>query len=292
MAEWKGKSRGNVLGYKIFVFAMRHLGLGFAYFLLRFVALYFWLFARQGRLAMYTYFRRRWGYSKFKSAIKVYQNYYVFGQTLIDRIAIMSGLDDKFTYEFDGIENLKALLAQKKGGILISGHIGNFDISDFFFQELDVEARINLAVTDLERQDIKSYLESVKKKTDLKFIILKDDMSHIFDIHRALSNNEIICFTGDRHVDGIKTLDEELLGKKASFPAGPFHLAARMKVPVIFVYVMKESKTHYHLYARTAQVEKNEAQVLLKKYTENMEWILEKYPLQWFNYFDYWKELK
>lgn len=292
MAEWKGKSRGNVLGYKIFVYAMRHLGLGFAYFLLRFVALYFWLFARQGRRAIYTYFRRRFGYSPFKSWLKVYQNYYIFGQTLIDRIAINSGLDNQFTYEFDGIENLKNLLAQKKGGILISGHIGNFDISDFFLQELDMDAQIHLAVTDMERQEIKEYLESVKTKTNLKFLTLKNDMSHIFDIHRILSNNEIICFTGDRYVDGIKTLDEEFMGKKATFPAGPFLLATRMNVPVIFVYVMKEGKTHYHLYARTVQVKKRDTQALLKKFTESMEGILRKYPLQWFNYFDFWEELK
>ena len=40
-AEWKGKSRGTVLGYKIFIFCIKKLGLPSAYFVLYFVAAYF-----------------------------------------------------------------------------------------------------------------------------------------------------------------------------------------------------------------------------------------------------------
>ena len=65
-------------------------------------------------------------------------------------------------------------------------------------------------------------------------------------------------------------------------------LASRLKVPVVFVYVMKETAKHYHLYARVAEVNHRDAQGLLKKYTESVEWILKDYPLQWFNYFNFW----
>ena len=291
MAQWEGKSRGTVLGYKIFIYCMQYLGIGAAYFVLGFVSLYFLFFSPKGTRAIYTYFRKRRGFSALKSFLKVYQNYYKFGQTIIDKMAIASGLRDKFTYEFDGVEHLKDLLAKKQGGILISAHIGNFEIAEFFFQEIDKNAQINLAVADQERQEIKTYLESVTTKSNLKFIVIKEDFSHIFDIHKALSNNEIICFTGDRYFEGSKTLSAGFLGEQARFPAGPFLLATRMNVPVIFVYVLKETNKHYHLYARTVEVKKRDAAALLKKYTENMEWILEKYPLQWFNYFDFWEEL-
>ncbi len=290
MAQWEGKSRGTVLGYKIFVFCMQHLGIGAAYFILGFVALYFLFFSPEGTKAIYTYFYKRLGYAKLESFFKVYQNYYKFGQTIIDKMAIASGLKNKFTYEFDGVEHLKKLLAKKKGGILISAHIGNFEIAEFFFQEIDINAQINLVIADQERRDIKEYLGKVTTRSNLKFIIIKEDLSHIFDIHRALSHNEIICFTGDRYFESAKILKAEFLGKSAKFPAGPFLLATRMNVPVIFVYVLKETNKHYHLYARTVEVRKRAAPALLEKYTESMQWILEKYPLQWFNYFDFWEE--
>jgi imidazoleglycerol-phosphate dehydratase len=46
---------------------------------------------------------------------------------------------NKFTYEFDGIEILKNLLAEKKGGVLISAHVGNFEIAEHFLGDIDVD---------------------------------------------------------------------------------------------------------------------------------------------------------
>ena len=88
----------------------------------------------------------------------------------------------------------------------------------------------------------------------------------------------------------LKNLKTKFLGKKAQFPMGPFLIASRLKVPVVFVYVMKEPNLHYHLYARQAQVKHRDAQHLLETYATNLESMLEKYPLQWFNYFDFWKK--
>ena len=86
-----------------------------------------------------------------------------------------------------------------------------------------------------------------------------------------------------------KVMTESLLGKEANFPAGPFLLASRLNVPVLFVYVMKETNKHYHLYARQAEVKNRDARGLLKEYTESVESMLKKYPYQWFNYFDFWE---
>ncbi|MFA6152842.1 MAG: lipid A biosynthesis acyltransferase [Chitinophagaceae bacterium] len=222
----------------------------------------------------------------------VFKSYYTFGQTLIDKISISAGLREKFTYEFDGVEILKKLLAEQKGGVLISAHIGNFEIAEHFFGEIDLDFKINLITTDLEHTAIKNYLETISKKPAVKFIIVRDDMSHIFDINTALSRNELVCFTGDRYFEGVKCLSQNLLGESARFPAGPFLIASRLKVPVVFVYVMKEANLHYHLYAREAEVKHRDEQALLRAYTESVEVMLEKYPLQWFNYFDFWDKLE
>ena len=292
MAQWEGKSRGTVLGYRIFIFFMKKLGLRSAYFILYFVAFYFLIFSPKGTKASYNYFRKRLKYSSIKSVFNVYKSYYKFGQTIIDKVAIRSGLRNKFTYDFDGIDNLKQLIANKNGGILISAHVGNFEIAEFFFKEIDFNSQINIVTTDQEHSDIKQYLESVSQKSSIKLILIKEDLSHIFEINSALANNELICFTGDRYFEGTRFLEEHLLGKDAKFPAGPFLLASRLKVPVAFVYVMKETTKHYHLYTRLATAKKRDAQGLLQNYTESIEWILKQYPLQWFNYFDFWEDKK
>lgn len=292
MSQWDGKSKGTLLGYKIFVFFIKKVGIQSAYFILYFVSSYYFLFLKKSNRAIFFYFNKRLGFSYFKSKRMVFKSYYTFGQTIIDKISISAGMRNKFTYEFDGIEILKKILADKRGGILISAHIGNFEIAEHFFGEIDLNFQINLVTSDLEHSTIKNYLESISKKPGVKFIIIQDDLSHIFEINSALANNELVCFTGDRYFEGAKSLSGNLLGQAAHFPAGPFLIASRLQVPVVFVYVMKEANLHYHLYAREAKVKHRDEKGLLKAYIESVESILKKYPLQWFNYFDFWNQLE
>lgn len=287
--EWEGKSKGTVLGYKIFIFLIKKLGVRAAYGLLYFVAFYYVFFAGQSTRAIYYYFRKRLGCTWPKSLLSIYKSYFVFGKTIIDKAAISSGLKNRFTHECDGVENIIELLDKKQGGIMISAHVGNFEIAEFFFEDIDTRSQISLVTTDAEHQNIKEYMEKVTMRSKVKFILVKNDMSHIFEINNALSNGELVCFTGDRYMRDQKVMTETLMGKKANFPAGPFLLASRLGVPVLFVYVMKETNKHYHLYARQAKAKNRDAQGLLKEYTQSVEWMLKKYPLQWFNYFDFWE---
>ena len=207
------------------------------------------------------------------------------------KIAISSNLNNKYTYESDGVHFIKDTLKQKKGGILISAHVGNFEIAEHFFGELEENTSISILTTDSEHTAIRDYLESVTKKANINPIYIQEDLSHIFEINAALSRNEIVCITGDRYINGSKYLEQELLGETAKFPAGPFHLASRLKVPVLYVYVMRQKNKHYYLYATTTKATYRDAQGLLATYTKNLEFMLDKFPLQWFNYFDFWGKL-
>lgn len=288
--EWEGKSRGTLLGYQIYIFFLRNFGIGAAYILLHFVIGYYVLFSPKSNRDTYTYFRERQGYSIWKSIWAIYKSYYVFGQTITDKVAISTGLRDKFTYTHNGIEHIDNLLQKNQGGILISGHVGNFEISHYFLEDRFHISNISMVTTHAEHQDIKEYMEQISVKSHLRFIVVKDDMTHIFEIHKAIDEGGLVVFTGDRYLPGTKTLTENFLGKKAYFPMGPYLLASRLNLPVLFVYFMKGSKRHYDLYAQTAEFKARDAQGLLKEYTESMERILKKYPLQWFNYFDFWKD--
>jgi len=288
MAEWEGKSVGPETGYKIFIYLIKNIGINAAYFLLVFVSFYYFVFNQKQTRVTYQYFRNKHHYSIGKSLVSAYRNYFIFGQTLIDKVAIAAGLENKFTYEFDGVENIYQLAKDESAGIMISAHVGNFELAQHFMYGFD--KKIHLVTTDEERRAIKSLLDSVMAKPKVEFITVKDDLSHIFDIHKVIENQQIICFTGDRFFPNTKTLEAEFLGETAKFPAGPFLLSSRLNTPVLFVYVMRERNRHYHLYARKSEFKNRDAQSLLESYTQSMEKILEKYPLQWFNYYDFWKK--
>ncbi len=290
--EWDGKSRGTVFGFKVFVFFIKNFGIQAAYNLMHLPVPYFCLFSRKNVRGIGFYFRKRLKYSRLKTAISIYKAYYAFGLTILDKIAISSGLRNDYTYEFDGEHLIQEALALKKGGILISAHIGNFDLAQYFFKNRLTDASISIVITDQDHADIKDYLNQYLKKDEMQFIIVKDDLSHIFEINAALAQNRIICIAGDRYLDNTKCMEADLLGKTAKFPMGPFHLGSRLKVPVLFVYVMREPKRHYHLYARRVEVKPRNAQDLLEKYTQNVTEIVKQYPLQWFNFYDFWEDAK
>lgn len=288
MAEWEGKSKGTTTGYKIFIFLIKNIGINAAYLLLAFVSFYYFIFNPKQTGIIYRYFRERQKKSVLTSLFNTFRNNYVFGQTIIDKVAIAAGLEHKFTYEFDGIENIHQLAKDQSAGIMISAHVGNFEVAQHFMGEFN--KKIHLVTTDEERAAIKSLLESVMAKPKVEFVIVKDDMSHIFDIHKVLEEKQMLCFTGDRFFPQTKTLEGTLLGAKAEFPAGPFLLSSRLNTPVLFVYVMREKNRHYHLYARVAEFKNRDAHSLLESYTQSIEKMLEKYPLQWFNYYEFWKK--
>ena len=290
--EWDGKSRGTVFGFKVFIFFIKNFGIQAAYNLMHLPVPYFCLFSKKNVRGLRFYFRKRLNYSWFKTAVSIYKAYYVFGQTLIDKIAISAGLSDDYTYEFDGEGLIQEALKLNKGGILISAHIGNFELAQYFFKGRLTDTSISIVITDQDHQHIKDYLNQYLKKDEMQFIIVKDDLSHIFEINAALSQNRIICISGDRYLENTKSMEAEFLGKTAKFPLGPFHIGSRLNVPVLFVYVMREPKRHYHLYARRVEVKSRNPQDLLEKYVQSVTEIVHKYPLQWFNFYDFWNDAK
>lgn len=297
MSKWQGKSRGGMAGYKFFIFILKHLGLSFAYFFLIFVALYFYVFARTSTKCIYDLYRNKFKYSKIKAIITVYKNYFVFGQSLLDRTAFFAGLNPKFTFNFDGEDYIREMVNNKTGGLLISAHIGNFEIAGHMLKRIN--GKIHIVLYDAEHQKIKEYFSEIFDEKFAHMIPIKNDMSHIYEIQKAFENKEIVCMHGDRFLPGNKTISAELFGKEANFPSGPLYLAAKFQIPVSYVYAMREKNKHYHFYATEPKLYKYPGNLkirdlklkeMVKDYVNSLEVMMRKYPEQWFNYYDFWSK--
>lgn len=291
MSLWQGKSKGNKAGYKIFVWVLRNFGIFPAYLLLRLVVFYFFLFSYRSSRQIYSLYRRKLGYSSITSISKLYRNYYLLGQSIIDKVVVMSGIKNNITYHFDGEENLMEIVAAQRGGMLLSAHIGNWDIAGYLLKRLDT--RIHIVIFDGEHEQIKEYLATVTGKKSVNIIFIKNDLSHIYEISDAFKNNELVCMHADRFLEGNKTLSNDFLGEMARFPMGPFVLTSTFKVPVSFVFAVKERHLHYHFYASKIKsydhLEKaGVAQEILRDFAKEMEVKVKKYPEQWFNYYNFW----
>lgn len=296
MSSWKGKTRGGLAGYRFFILLLQYTGIRFSYFFLRFVVLYFVLFAPQARNPILYFFHEILHFNYLKSIRLLFKNFFLLGQVLLDKVALLAGFSDKFTFEFEG-EHFIREMAVSEGGLLIGAHIGNWEIAGQLLER--IETKVHIVMLEAEHEKIKQLLESVMTKKKMDIIPIQNDFSHLFIIKEALQRNEIVAIHGDRFLPGSKTIRADFFGKPAHFPVGPFYLAIKYKKPVSFVSAIKETKSHYHFYAtkpKTYHSKKNEdsrdeqLQIIINEYIAEMETILKKHPEQWFNYYYFWSE--
>jgi len=293
---WDGKTKGGLNGYKIFVFLLQKFGLNSAYVLLFFVSFWFVLFSTKASKAQYYLFRKRLKYSFLKSLVSIYKNSFVFGQILIDKTAIMSGMLKKFTTEHTNADVIENMIKNNTGGILVNAHIGSWQIAGQLLERY--KGVIYILMVDAENEKIKNFLSVTEGANKVEIIPLKEDGSHMSEINDVLKNKGILVMHGDRFTEGTDTVEQEFYGKKAKFPTGPFHLAAKYNVPVSFATAFREKNKHYHFFAMKpididypGNIKKRKEEVIIKqkKYVDELEKMIKKYPTQWFNFYNFWK---
>lgn len=294
MPDWEGQSRGSVLGYKIFIFILKYIHIRVAYFFVWFVALYYYFSVKKKDIRFF--FNEILGYKPLKVEISLFRNFLIFGKILIDKIVILAGFSGKFTFEFEGEEYLHQMANTGKGGIILGGHAGNWEIAGHLLKR--VKRSVHIVMYDGERSNIKEILEEVTGKRSFNIITIKDnDLSHVFTISEVLKKGDLIAMHGDRFREGSRIHTCNFFGRDAKFPLGPYYIASQYNVPVSFVSTMKETNSQYHFYATPPieilsknREEKNEQIINTSTlYAKELESKVRQYPLQWFNFYNFWK---
>jgi predicted LPLAT superfamily acyltransferase len=292
--KWDGASRGGVVGNWIFFAVTRSLGLRAAYTILFPVALYYILFDPTSRRASIDYLKRI-GYSgRLNLLVKSFRHFLTFGKVLLDKLSMGVCGSDSFTIEFDGEEHMHSALKQGKGLIILSGHCGNWAAAGQLLRRL--EQKINIIAYQGESEKIKKFLSRVFKDHPFDVIAADGGGDTSLAIIAALNRGEVVAMHADRcfNEPGIEV---DFLGGRASFPKGPFVVAALSSSPVIQTFAMREGLYKYHFYAEPSQnlsfTKRTEREKNLTSwigdYAASYEKILKKYPLQWFNFYDFWQ---
>ncbi|MCX7767543.1 MAG: hypothetical protein N2110_00770 [Flavobacteriales bacterium] len=298
MNHWDGRSRGSPLGYRIFGIVLRLVGVWPAYLLLWPVSLYFLLVASGARRASLSFFRERLDISGMKAIRMTWRQFFRFGQTLIDRVAVVSGRNNLFRFTFDGEEHLVKMSEDGKGGLIIGAHVGNWNISAHFLTR--IPGKMAVLLYDDEWENVKKALSEIEGKPlgegKVIFIPIKDDLSHLVRLKEILNSGGLVAIHGDRYRPGNRTLEVSFLGAPARVPAGPFLLAASLDLPVTFSVALKESTYRYHLYARPpvnyyrlTGIIREKANQCARDFFSWLEPYVRRHPDQWYNFYDFWK---
>lgn len=288
--KWDGKTKGSLWGYRFFVFIIKFFGVRTSYFFCFWVAGYFILFAKKQRKGLMSFYQTGLNYSKLKSYLFAAANFYQFGQIIIDRVALKTFRKKIYSHSFNNEKVLREMHENGKGGFLISGHVGNWENAGNLIGER-ITSNVNVLMLDAEVEKIKQYVNENTEAAKFQLIPLKNDMSHLILIHQALKRNELIALHADRVMEGQKTFTFPFLGGEAKFPAGPFIMASKFKVPVTFVFAIKQGSTHFELSATDPIIGNRDAdspERIAKAYVQRLEEMVLKAPKQWFNFYDYY----
>lgn len=307
-ARWTQiKERGSLWGMRFTVWCYRVFGRGFATALTHAIVAYFFLTDRRGRRASAAYLRRvgaaGGGSGRRGGQPGLWQSflhYRAFALVIVDRVALWFGRDDDFEFETHGVEYFDALAEQGRGSIVLGAHLGNFDA----LRLLAVRARtaVNVLMFTDHAQRINGVLRELSPQVEARVIrVAPESVQAVFEVRRCLERGEVVAILGDRveASDRGRSSRVPFLGGEVELPQAPFLLANLLGCPVVFMVALREAAGRYQVFchplADPVRLEPGRRQEgvrqLLVAYAEQLERYCRRYPLQWFNFFDYWSEL-
>ena len=289
--EWSGKTDGQPWMQRSLIAMFRVLPLWLLYGVMALVVPFYMFFNRKGYRAIYCFFRERMGYGKWKSFWSVYANHFRFGQVILDRFGVYAG--KKYHFEVDGLPLMDELEMHSKGFMMLSSHVGHYEMAGYTLKPK--RKKLNALVYAGETATVMENRQKVLSQNNIQMIPVKEDLSHLFALNAALDKGEIVSMPADRIFGSQKSAECQFFGAKANFPLGAFALAVQKDVPVLAVFVMKEGMKRYHAFVQEVkcdqQASKREQMAqLAQNFAKRLETIVRRYPTQWFNYFDFWKQ--
>jgi KDO2-lipid IV(A) lauroyltransferase len=190
-----------------------------------------------------------------------------------------------FVAERRGEEHLDAACAAGRGVILLTAHLGNWELGGrLLVPRLDRTCHIVLA----GEQDpaLERYLRREGER--LRFVTRRHATSTL-GLLAALRRNEAVAMQGDRPTGERGDTLVEFFGAPAAFPIGPFVLARAAGAPVVPAYCAMGPDTLYRMRIEPAiWVKPGEEASALATMVGTLERAVRAHPTQWFNFFDVW----
>ncbi len=189
------------------------------------------------------------GSGRATNHFRVFRIFWNYGWALTDAAAYRL-LKRQFTYEIVGEKFLNEL-STAQGGIVLTAHLGNYDLGAAIFAEkFQRELRIvrapepdRASAQHLEGSLEESGAGAVKVEYNTDGTLLS------FDLLNALRRGEIVSIQGDRVIGEVSQSPVTLFGKTVRLPNGPFVLALVAEVPLYPLFVVRSGYRRYKIVA-------------------------------------------
>ena len=227
-------------------------------------------------------------------SLQLFRNY---GETLADFVRF-NGYFYRHSVEevitaVEGRHHLEEALARGKGLLLLTAHLGNWELGGIFFGCLGHP--ISILTHEDELAGNQALKERYRSQYRIRTIVVGNTPLASVEVLNALGRGEIVAMLIDRYSPrgGIPV---DFFGKPAYFPVGPVILSQMTGAPLLPAFVVRETAGNYRgivtapiLPERTGDREKDVRQTLTR-IVRVFEEVIRRYPDQWYNFVPIWPE--
>ncbi|HEX7831349.1 MAG TPA: hypothetical protein VF787_16955 [Thermoanaerobaculia bacterium] len=238
------------------------------------------------------------GSSRFVNFFRTYRVFWNFAWTIADHMRFQE-LRVAPDWEFKGVENFKALESNQGGAIILTAHMGNYDLGAHLFATISERKIVMVRAPETDART-REWVEQHHDRTStdgLKIDFNTGAGELAIELLHSLQRGDIIAIQGDRVTPGITALPAKLFGYGMEVPAGPFALAMAAGVPIYPLFIFRRGHRRYRLMVgkpfdviRT----RNRAEAFdraVTRWTEELEIAVSTAWFQWFTFQPYSKEL-
>jgi len=226
-----------------------------------------------------------------------------FGNAMLDKVASWQGelkLDRDVLFAPGAREKLDLTVPQ--GKLLLASHLGDVEACRALAQ-IKGGKTVNALVFSDNAQRFKQIMQEMAPQAGLNLIPVTDiGPETAILLKEKIDRGEWVTIVGDRiSVDpqrggNWRVVWSDFMGQPAPFPEGPFILASLMRCPVVLIFALRQQqKLHIHCedFADPLLLPRGERQQALQQTVDRYAQRLEHYallaPLDWFNFFDFWR---
>ena len=177
------------------------------------------------------------------------------------------------------LEELKA-----GGHIILSAHMGNWELGGLHLKSLGVPFMI------IAQREEDPYVEARRQEARARFgiptLLIDDKDNIIFQVRQALREGQNIILLADRPF-AKDYAEVTLFGERVAFLKTPFLMSQWLKKPLIPMFFMGEPHGIYRGYRLDAIPPHPDPAVGAQAYADRLEWVLRRFPWQWYNFFNY-----
>ena len=295
---------GAVTGMRIMVWVHRLLGRRFFNIVLAPVMAYYFLVRGEARRSSKDFLQRvRHHDPSLLGSGPVswlsYRHFLAFGRSLLDKYMAWVKTPDTIAMDEQEEQALFELVESGAGCLVIGSHFGNLEYSRGIAHR-HPDLVINVLTYDQHAAKFAQLIAESEPESRLHLIQVTDlDVPTALDLKSRLDNGEWLVIAGDRVPVGEtgRVSRARFFGDLAPFPIGPYVLANLLRCPVLLFHCyLVDGEYRLVLEKFTDRVElprlkkAEELERLTQKYASSLQQQVERSPLQWFNFFDFWKK--